>query len=96
MHVNMVYLVRWLSTDYGPSKKARMTKHLIYDCFDSVWISSRSLVWLKRSFERAISHYDVIVVVVMIELFTNVVCKMAMLLPRILVLPQQINDVLCM
>ncbi len=37
---------------------------------------------LKCSFERAISHYDVLVVVVMPELFTNVVCRMAMLLPR--------------
>ncbi len=32
----------WLSTDYGPPKKARMTKHLIYDRFNSVWISSGS------------------------------------------------------
>ncbi len=30
---------------------------------------------LKRSFERAISHYDVIVVVVIPELFTNAVYK---------------------
>ncbi len=51
---------------------------------------------LKRSFERAISHYDVIVVVVIPELFTNVVCTMAMLLPRILVLSQQIDHILCM
>ncbi len=47
---------------------------------------------LKRSFERAISHYDVIVVVIP-ELFTNVVCRMAMLLPVILVLTQQIDHV---
>ncbi len=46
---------------------------------------------LKRSFERAISHYNVIVVVVIPELFTNVVCRMGMLLPRILVLTQQID-----
>ncbi len=32
---------------------------------------------LKCSFERAISHYDIIVVVVIPELFTNVVCRMA-------------------
>ncbi len=51
---------------------------------------------LKRSFERAISHYDVIVVEVIPELFTNVVCRMAMLLPRILVLSQQMEHVLCM
>ncbi len=48
---------------------------------------------LKRSKERAISHYDVIVVVVIPELFTNVVCRMAMLLPGILVLTQQIGHV---
>ncbi len=51
---------------------------------------------LKSSFERAITHYDVIVVVVVPELFTNVVCTMSMLLPRILVLSQQIDHVLCM
>ncbi len=51
---------------------------------------------LKRSFERAIAHYDVIVVVVMPELFKNVVCGMAILLSRILVLSQQIDHVLCM
>ncbi len=50
----------------------------------------------KRSFERAITHYDVIVVVVIPELFTNVVCTMTMLLPMILVLSQQIDHVLCM
>ncbi len=48
---------------------------------------------LKRSFERAITHYDVIVVMVIPELFTNVVCRMAMLLPRILLLTQQIDHV---
>ncbi len=48
---------------------------------------------LKRSFERAISHYDVIVVVVIPELFTNVVCMMTMLLPRILVLSQQMDHI---
>ncbi len=46
---------------------------------------------LKRSFERAISHCDVVIVVVIPELFTNVVCTVAMLLPRILVLSQQLN-----
>ncbi len=56
----------------------------------------RIKVRLKHSFECAISHYDVIVVVVMAKLFTNVVCRMAMLLPRILVLSQQIDHVLCM
>ncbi len=40
---------------------------------------------LKHSFERAISHYDVIVVVVMPELFTNVVCRMAKEFLRILI-----------
>ncbi len=50
---------------------------------------------LKRSFEHAITHYDVIVVVIP-ELFTNVVCTMAMLLPKILVLSQKIDHVLCM
>ncbi len=52
----------------------------------------RIKVRLKCSFESAISHYDVIVVVVIPELFTNV-CRMAMLLPRILVLTQQIDHV---
>ncbi len=51
---------------------------------------------LKRSFERGIAHYDVIVVVVIPGLFTNVVCTMAMLLPSILVLSQQIDHVLHM
>ncbi len=40
---------------------------------------------LKRTFERAVSHCDVIVVVVMPVLFANV-CTVTMLLPRILVL----------
>ncbi len=48
---------------------------------------------LKRSLKRAITHYDVIVVVVIPELFTNVVCTIAMLFPRILVLSQQIDHV---
>ncbi len=43
---------------------------------------------LKRSFKHVISHCDVIVVVVIPELFTNVVCTVAMLLPRFLVLSQ--------
>ncbi len=51
---------------------------------------------LKRSFERVITHYGVLVVVVMPELFTNVVCRMAMLLPMILVLSRQIDHVLYM
>ncbi len=52
---------------------------------------------LKSSFERAISHYDVlVVVVVMPELFTNIVCRMAMLVPSILVLSQQIDHIRCM
>ncbi len=38
---------------------------------------------LKRSFERPVSHFDVIVVVVIPEMFANVVCNVAMLLPRI-------------
>ncbi len=46
---------------------------------------------LKRSFERAICHCDVTVVVVIPELFTNVVCTLAMLLPRILMLSQQLK-----
>ncbi len=44
---------------------------------------------LKRSFERAVSHCDVIVVVVIPELFTNVVCTVAMLLPGILILSKK-------
>ncbi len=38
----------------------------------------RIQVRLKCSFESAITHYDVIVVVVIPELFTNVVCTIAM------------------
>ncbi len=38
---------------------------------------------LKRSFERAVSHCDVIIVVVIPELFTNVVCTVARLYDRV-------------
>ncbi len=38
IHVRLI----WLNTDYGPPKKTRKTKHLIYDRFNSVWISSGS------------------------------------------------------
>ncbi len=61
-------------------------------CLNPIKIQVR----LKRSFERVITHYDVIVVVVIPELFTNVVYRMAMLLPSILVLSQQIDHVLHM
>ncbi len=47
----------------------------------------------KRSFERAITLYDVIVVVVMPELFTNV-CRMTMLLLSIPVLSQKKKNIL--
>ncbi len=46
---------------------------------------------LKFSFQLAVSHCDVIVVVVIPELFANVVCTVhavAVVLPRILVLSQ--------
>ncbi len=51
---------------------------------------------LKCSFERAVSHCDVIVFVVIPELFTYVVCTVAMLLSRILVLSHYLNQVLCL
>ncbi len=43
---------------------------------------------LKHSFEHDLSHYGIIVVVVITELFANVVCDVTVLLLRILVLSQ--------
>ncbi len=51
---------------------------------------------LKHSFEHAITHYDVIVVVMIPELFTNVVCMMATLLQRILVYVNKRQGTRCM
>ncbi len=61
--------------------------HLTDDRFDSVRITSGSVL-LKYFFEPDVSHYDVIVVVVIMELFANVVFNVAMLLLMILVLSQ--------
>ncbi len=46
---------------------------------------------LKHSFERDISDYDVIVVVVITDMLANVVCNIAMLLPPDCVLRAILN-----
>ncbi len=90
------YLQTFIEYWLWASKENKNDKTLDLQSFRFCLNLVRIQVRLKRSFERAITHYDVIVVVVIPKLFTNVVCTMAMLLPMILVLSQKIDHVLCM
>ncbi len=83
LHIALIigpYLYNMIKHGLWASKENKNDKTLDLRSFRFCLNLIRIQVRLKRSFERAITHYDVIVVVVIPQLFTNVVCMMAMLL----------------